>query len=278
MPDVSDWSLPGSQGHPLYGNTHLPVGEPRGILVICHGFKGYKDYGFLPRLADHAADAGLVVHRFNFSHSGVTPDFETFQHPELFEQDTWAKQVYDVGQVLKILTHPTGLPTVLFGHSRGGLTALLAAAHYPEQLVGVVTAASPASACSLDDDQRAMLRRAGRLASPSGRTGQTLYVGKAWLDEIEDHPERVDPVRAIEQINLPILLMHGRDDATVPVESAHRLHQANPDAQQVVLEDTNHVFNAPNPMPADSPPSPQTAQLFEHTTRFALTCCQAKPA
>jgi len=42
------WSIEGADGQPILGDTHLPEAPPRGVLVICHGFKGYKDYGFFP--------------------------------------------------------------------------------------------------------------------------------------------------------------------------------------------------------------------------------------
>ena len=42
-----------------------------------HGFKGFKDWGFFPHLADRLARAGLVAVSFNFSGSGVGPDGET---------------------------------------------------------------------------------------------------------------------------------------------------------------------------------------------------------
>lgn len=187
------WELPGSDGQPVLGNTHSPPPDVScvGHLVICHGFKGYMDYGFLPRLADTAARLGVTAHRFNFSHSGVTRDFDTFARPDLFENDTWNRQIFDLTQVIEQRCAGDELPVVLFGHSRGGVTALLAASRLADGRVArVVTAASPAEACRLEPEQRAMLRRAGRMASPSGRTGQLLHVGRDWLAEIEADPMR----------------------------------------------------------------------------------------
>ena len=66
------WTIPGSDGEPILGNVHVPDGEPRGVVIVSHGFKGYKDYGMFPRIAGTLArDAGVIVHRFNFSHAGM---------------------------------------------------------------------------------------------------------------------------------------------------------------------------------------------------------------
>ena len=99
MQTIPDWTLTGSDDQPIIGTTHRPEGAPRGTLIACHGFKGYKDYGFFPRLCRRAAEAGLIAHRFNFSHSGMTNRTETFEKPELFEKDTYSKQVADLQTV-----------------------------------------------------------------------------------------------------------------------------------------------------------------------------------
>ena len=78
--------MEGYDGGSIIGSAHLPEGRPRGVAVVAHGFKGYKDYGMFPRIAAALADRGLIAHRFNFSHSGMTNAIATFERPDLFEQ------------------------------------------------------------------------------------------------------------------------------------------------------------------------------------------------
>ena len=276
---AASWTIPGADGQPIYGNTHSPKGEPRGVLVICHGFKGYKDYGFFPHLAEEAARAGLVAHRFNFSHSGMTNNAATFERPELFERDTWGKQIHDITLVHEAvkagrLGAYRGQPVAWFGHSRGGVTVLLTAARLgnegPDRLVAT---ASPHSACFLDDDQKRLLRKQGWVASPSSRTGQELRVGVDWLTEIEANPEAFDPLLAIRHIEVPILLIHGETDSTVPVSSSQLLQRASGQrATLTIIPNAGHTFNAPNPLPlgqsGQSPP-PETRAMIDAAIRFA---------
>ncbi|MEM8783703.1 MAG: hypothetical protein AAGE65_12730 [Planctomycetota bacterium] len=274
----------------IFGTAHLPEGEPLGVLLIAHGFKGYKDYGFLPMLADRAAKAGFIAHRFNFSHSGVTRDFETFKRPDLFERDTWNKQQNDLLAVSvsakqgALADEPKGLPQVWFGHSRGGVTCLLATAPLlgepgnpgfkPLGLpAGVVTAGSPHVCCSLGDADRAALLEEGRLLSPSGRTGEDLYVGRAWLEEQLADPAAHDPYRAAGAYPGPRLILHGTADATVPVASAHAYADAVGGRGKLVLIDgASHVFDAPNPLPVDADPPAATETLIDETLAFAIEC------
>ena len=78
MPSTfSDWTLTNDRGLELLGNTHTPSTAPVACVVLLHGFLGYKDYGFLPVLADRLCARGILVHRFNFSCSGMTSSTDT---------------------------------------------------------------------------------------------------------------------------------------------------------------------------------------------------------
>ncbi|MEM8737166.1 MAG: alpha/beta fold hydrolase [Planctomycetota bacterium] len=275
MLHVDPWQIPGSDDQPILGYTHTPTAEratpprpSRGTLILCHGFKGYMDYGFLPRLAQHISGQGFTTLRFNFSHSGVTRDFQTFARPDLFERDTWNRQIEDLLRVLAYARQHHPGPAALFGHSRGGLTALLAAARASPAPAAVITAAAPADASRLTPEQRRQLLDGGRLPSPSGRTGQRLYVGRDWQAQIDQDPEAHDPLRAAEKLACPLLLLHGDDDETVPVADLHRYQAAQPRAQTRILPGSNHVFNAPNPLTPDAPLPPATESLFNHLSAF----------
>ncbi len=277
IPTSLAWSLDGADGLPLLGDTHLPPAGvlARGVVLLCHGFKGYKDYGFLPRLAQHLAHAGCIVHRFNFSHSGMTNNLATYERPELFERDTWGKQIIDLQQVVKAIGKGdllgADLPMAWIGHSRGGVTVLLTAARQaPAQRPAVVvTLACPDRACNLTDEQKRLLRKQGYIASPSSRTGQELRVGRRWLEEQEQHPEQFDPCAALEKLRCPVLVVHGEADETVPPAAAGRLAKAGGIHVELhLLADANHVFNAANPCPAGAPLPPATAALCERVTDF----------
>ncbi|MEO0474436.1 MAG: alpha/beta fold hydrolase [Planctomycetota bacterium] len=277
--EATEWTIPGSDGQPIYGNTHQPNQTPIGILICCHGFKGYKDYGFLPLICHQAAKQGLVSLRLNFSHSGMTNRIETFERPDLFEQDRWGRQIEDLQAVYTQSDLPPDLPRAVFGHSRGGVTSTLFARHQsPNPMACLITAAAPDYACKLDDLVKDQLRAEGRLLSPSGRTGQDLYVGLDWLEEVERDPALYDPVLAAAQIKCPMLILHGDQDETVPLDCAHNLHKAaTPNSELFVIPGANHVFNCPNPLDAQTPVeelTPQTRELIQRSVDFAVCCCE----
>jgi pimeloyl-ACP methyl ester carboxylesterase len=276
------WSIQGSEGEPIIGNAHLPEARPVGVALVAHGFKGYKDYGMFPRIAESLAGRGLVAHRFNFSHSGMTNAIETFERPDLFEKDTWNKQVFDLLAVLDAVDHGAlegrGLPCVLFGHSRGGVSSLLTAGRHADdlrlaRLAGVVTAAAPAACNPLTDQEADKLLDEGFLDSPSSRTGQALRLGKAFLTEQREDPEGHDLLAVAGRIICPVLVAHGEKDPTVPASCAEAIAATCRQATVRVVAGGDHVFNTPNPMPADAAPSPQLAELLDAVGDFAVGVC-----
>jgi alpha-beta hydrolase superfamily lysophospholipase len=276
---VETWTITGSHEAIIYGDTHFPDGPPVGVVLIAHGFKGYKDYGMFPRIAETMAAAGAIAHRFNFSHSGMTNSIETFERPDLFEADTWNKQVHDMSALVDAVEDGTlpgaGLPQVLFGHSRGGVTVLLSAGR-PGALnrppAGVVAASAPSTCLSLTAEEIDRLDRESFLESPSSRTGQTLRVGRVYLDEQRADPDGHDVLGAAAQIACPLLVIHGADDPTVPAAAAQQIVEAaGGSAQALLIAGGDHVFNTPNPM-GDAPASPQLQELLDATKAFCLGC------
>ncbi|MDY7108354.1 MAG: hypothetical protein SYC29_06925 [Planctomycetota bacterium] len=284
MSTIKSWSIPGAEGQPIIGDTHLPEGEAGGVMVIAHGLKGYKDYGMFPVLARDCAAAGLIAHRFNFSHSGMTNDIDTFARPDLFERDTWNGQVYDCRAVVEAIARGeldgAGLPYVLFGHSRGGVTVLLTAGRFADdasfpQPMGIVVAATPCWCNPLSEEEARGLLEKGYLESPSARTGQDLRIGRAFLQEQIDDPAGHDLPDLASRIHCATLIIHGSDDPTVPVACAEELRVALGErSNELIIEGGDHVFNTPNPMPEDATPGPQLQELLDATVHFAVSLCE----
>lgn len=261
-----DWSTPGAEGEPILISTEASV-EPeqaRAAVLLAHGFKGYKDYGFIPVVARRLVEAlPVVVHRFNFSHSGMTSDIASFARPGLFERDTWNKQVFDLDALMKASSEgdapltPAGLPIALLGHSRGGVSCLLCAGRRfrddrPPEPAAVVTMSSPDKALNLSPDAMALLQKQGYLVSPSSRTGQDLRIARAWLEEQEASPMDHDVLGLAGAIGCPVLAIHGSDDPTVDPQCARRIASACPHGQFALIERGDHVYKTPNPAPLDT--------------------------
>jgi len=265
----------GAAGETILVDTHRPPGPVSGVALIAHGFKGYKDYGMFPAIARTFAEAGMIAHRFNFSHSGMTNDIDTFARADLFERDTWNRQVEDLEALTRGIANGDlageGLPLVLFGHSRGGVAVLLAAGRGGLAIApaGVITAAAPSRCNSLEPDQVRRLLDQGWIESPSSRTGQALRVGRAFLQEQMEDPAGHDLLAVVARIECPLLVIHGGADPTVDPACAHLIAgAATAPAETLVIEGANHVFDTPNPMPDEAAPSAALRSMLNRITSW----------
>ena len=249
----------------LWCDVEEPVGGGRGTLLIAHGFKGYKDYGMFPRLAHVAAVAGWGAVRFNFAHSGMTRNHETFERPDLFALDTWNAQIRDlvclVSAVRKgvLTTVSSEAPILLLGHSRGGLASILAAGRGLE-VDGVISLAAPADPCRLSEKHRRQLEEGRGVEVRSDRTGQTLLIGPSFLHEIQSDRSGHDVPAMAGKMTVPLVVVHGLEDATVDVEEA-RILAASAEVTPVLIDGGNHVMNVVNPHDPSAPSSPQLAAV-----------------
>ena len=259
---TNDWVMKGSGGECMHGTTHSPDGEPKGVVLLAHGFKGYKDYGMFPWLAEQFAALGYRAHRFNFSHSGMLGSDGPFERPDLFKLATWNTQVEDL-RILYGSFAQDNLPTYLFGHSRGGVACLLAVGRGEFDVAGVMSLSAPSACNYLTTEAQETLLEVGCIESPSSRTDQMLHVGLPFLQEQRDDPASHDLLALAESIESPVLILHGEDDPTVDVSCAQEIAGAVKDATFVCVKGGNHVFNTPNPFPVDGTPSLQLKTVWD---------------
>ena len=241
------FELTSSENLPIRGNLDVPD-RPRALVVIVHGFKGFKDWGFFPWVAQRFLEHRLAVCRFNMSRSGIGDDPETFDRLDLFEGDTYSTQLADLRTAVAYAQQQVpDLPTFLFGHSRGGGIALLGARDVP-RLSGVAVW-SPISRCDRwDDATKREWRERGFLEQLNTRTKQMMRMSSAMLDDVEANRETLDIESAAAALTVPLLVVHGARDESVPVEEGRLLAASNPGSSLLVIERASHTFNAIHPL------------------------------
>jgi alpha-beta hydrolase superfamily lysophospholipase len=259
----------------LHGVADLPdlPGE-RPAVVICHGFKGFMEWGFFPHLASLLAARGFVAVRFNLSGAGMRPGNELVTDLAAFRENTYSRELADLLAVLSSLGETIAPGRVdrrrlgLFGHSRGGGNALLAAAApaWRERVRALVTWAAIAEVDRFTPEQKEDWRRAGELPVVNARTGQRLALGLGLLDEVEQRRAELDLLAAAAARGAPWLIVHGGEDESVPVAEAHRLaaHAGGP-KELLVLPGAHHTLGVRHPFAG---PTPQLIQALNATQRW----------
>jgi alpha-beta hydrolase superfamily lysophospholipase len=247
MSDVQRFTIESDEGLPIAGDFDAPD-NPRGLIVVVHGFKGFKDWGFFPWLAQHLCRHRFAVCRFNMSRSGIGDDPETFGRLDLFADDTYSIQLADLRAVVRHAQQEfPSLPTVLLGHSRGGGIALLGAQDVPH-LEGVVVWSPISTADRWDEGAKREWRERGSLDVLNQRTKQVMRMSRSILDDYEAHRERLDILAAASRLTVPLLVVHGGRDDSVPPEEGRLVASRAGDASLAIIERAGHTFNAIHPL------------------------------
>jgi dienelactone hydrolase len=262
-------------GHVLDGLIDLPE-EPgaRPAVVLCHGFKGFMEWGFFPSLAALLAERGYVAVRFNLSGTGMQPGDELVTDPGAFRRNTYSRELAELLAVLSATGESIAPGRVdrnriaLLGHSRGGGDALLAAARpeWRDRIRALVTWAAISDVDRFTPEQKEEWRRDGELPVANARTGQQLALGLELLADIEDHRAELDLRAAAEARRAPWLIVHGAADESVSAAEAHHLAEAATGVHELLLiPEGNHTFGARHPFAG---PTPQLIRALNATQRW----------
>ena len=93
-------------------------------IVVVHGFKGFKDWGFFPHVCQRLAGAGHTVVSFNVSHNGVGPDLLTFSELERFGRNTFSMELDEIRFVIDALVRRTETIAELVNQHRSRFRAI----------------------------------------------------------------------------------------------------------------------------------------------------------
>jgi len=253
---TTPFALSGADGGPLRGEVRTAAGgRDRPAVVVCHGFKGFKNWGFFPHLALRLARSGVTAITFNFSGSGVGPDGESFSEPERFSRSTPSGDLQDLatvwdalaaGALARGLAPPTKLG--VFGHSRGGAAAIIHAAGH-SNCGAIVTWAAISSYTRWGPRTLAKWRESGSLDIVNTRTGEVLPLRADYLEDLDRSGHLLDPATAAGRISAPWLLVQGSVDEAVPVRESKLLfgHARKDVARLEIVEAGSHTMGARHP-------------------------------
>ena len=260
------FELPGAGGERVRGDLRRPARGPgrAPVVLVLHGFKGFRRWGFFPWLGERIAGAGFASLVFDFSHNGTGAGGEAYPRGDLFRASSWRTHQEDLDAVIAAVRAGT-LPgassldpgrIALLGHSLGGGLAVIRAAADPD--LRCVAALAPVNrADRFSPREKETWRAKGELPIVNTRTGEVLPLGVGFLEDAEARAAELDAVAAAARLSCPLLVVHGEEDTSVPpaegrslVESAIAAGRA---ARYSPIAGTQHTFDAVHPFDGPTP-------------------------
>jgi pimeloyl-ACP methyl ester carboxylesterase len=226
------------------------------IVIFCHGYKGFKDWGAWNLMAESVANAGFCFVKFNFSHNGGTMENPIdFPDLEAFGNNNYTKELDDLNDVMDWVEnnfdnnlYVNTDQICLVGHSRGGGIAILKASE-DKRITKLVTLASISDfgrrTATIGDLKE--WKEEGVKYVLNGRTKQQMPHYYQFYEDFKANEERLHIESAIKRIEIPMLITHGDEDTSVAIHEAKELHQWNPNSQLRIIKGADHVFNTQHP-------------------------------
>lgn len=235
---------------------HDPDRPVLGRVVVCHGFKGFRRWGFFPWLGERLAEAGWASAVLDFSMNGIGDDPVEFDRLDLFARNTYSRELDDLDQVLGFVRDldPEPVDVGLLGHSRAAVDVVVRAAE-DDSIGAVVTWNGVGRALRFTDRQLREWERDGRLEFTNARTGQRMAMH---FDFVEDaRSPRFDVAAAARRMRAPHLVLHAADDMAVPFEESDELVAGRDDpdrCRRVRIPAGGHTFGAVHPFTGPTRP------------------------
>ncbi|WP_158846679.1 alpha/beta hydrolase family protein [Algibacter sp. L1A34] len=226
------------------------------IIIFCHGYKGFKDWGAWNLMANAFAEAGFCFIKFNFSHNGGTME-QPIDFPDLeaFGNNNYTIELDDLESVINWTNENETIKSIgrlnainLIGHSRGGGIVAIKAEEDPR----IKTVISLAGVCDLGKRTATIgdlddWKNTGVKYVLNGRTKQQMPHFYQFYEDFIKNEERLTIKRAVSNLKIPHLIIHGNNDTSVLIDEAEHLHKWNPKSELEIIKNANHVFNTKHP-------------------------------
>jgi pimeloyl-ACP methyl ester carboxylesterase len=258
----------------LYYNSST---KPKPIVIFCHGYKGFKDWGAWHLVAKKFAENGFFFLKFNFSHNGSTIE-EPIDFPDLesFAENNFSKELEDLDRVLDYIVSINDCENILLkenisliGHSRGSGIVLIKA----EEDNRIKKVISWAGVCDFkarfQEGTEAFLqwKKTGKTYVENVRTKQKMPHNWQFYKDFKNNEERLTIKRAVVNLKIPQLIIHGDEDPTVQLKEAKALHNWNSNSKLEVIKGGDHVFGAMHPWDKETLPK-NLENVVEKTISF----------
>lgn len=252
-----------SGGARIHLRSWTPEGDPRAVIVICHGVNSHG--GQYLWTAQQLVDRGFAVFALDLRGRGKSSG-------ERFYVDDVAEYVADLSGTITIAKarHP-GLPVYLLGHSAGGVVSCTYTLDHQDEIDGLICESfafqvpAPGFVLSAIKGISHIAPRLGVLTlhmkdfSRDPAAVAALEADPLTKDETQPAATVAALVRAderlhdsFEQITLPVLIMHGTADRATVCQGSQYFHEHAGSADKTLKLYEGHAHDLLNDLGKES--------------------------
>jgi len=248
----------------IFDVFYAKKGIAKPLVLFCHGYKGFKDWGAWDLVANKFMQANCFFVKFNFSHNGGTME-QPIDFPDLeaFAENNYSKELKDLGDMIDHILSSEDYKNeidvnniTLIGHSRGGGIVTIKASE-DKRITKLITWAG---VCDFGkrmgtNEERDIWKHDGVKYVMNGRTKQQMPHNYQFFEDFKSNEERFHIEKATKRIHIPHLIIQGTKDPAVSFSEAEALHIWNPKSELFPIPESDHIFGAKHPWKEDILPA-----------------------
>ena len=235
---------------------YKPNNIQKPIVIFCHGYKGFKNWGAWDMMAKKMAKKDIFFLKFNFSHNGGTignpidfPDLESFGN------NNYSIELNDLEDIINWISNNNKYKDeidlhniTLIGHSRGGGIVTIKASEN-DKISKVISwnGVSDYDSRFVKGEELVKWKSTGVRYVTNSRTKQQMPHFYQFFENFELNKERLSIKKAVERLQIPYLIITGEKDTAVKPFEGENMHQWNSKSQLVCIEGMNHTLGAKHP-------------------------------
>jgi uncharacterized protein len=237
-------------------------GAAKPVLIVSHGFRGHKTWGFWPDVTNRFAEQGFYTISYDFSRISARND--ALGEHVVAEASTVSTELLDLETIVAELLQGV-LPLskeadverlFLLGHSRSGGSSIIFASEHDE--VKAVAVWNGGGAPSL----------------PPREPNQPLsLLEQALIDDAQSNVQRFDITEKFGQLQIPVLLVQGAKDNEKLLAQNQLLQDTAPHQHFVSIAGGDHFFGAVDPYEGTTK---QLNEAVEDTIQFFKSVYKTK--
>lgn len=221
-----------SKGLLLSGSLELPANStPQAYAIFSHCFTCNKNLINVKFISESLSEIGIATLRFDFTGLGESEGD--------FSKTDIGSNIDDLIHAARFLEENYEAPKLLVGHSLGGAASILGAS----EILSVKAVTVIGSPASLDHIRRVFTEKMDEIMTAGSAmvnvAGREMEIGKSLVEDLDKYSIK----RALNNLRLPILIMHSPEDEMVSIDNATNIFMsAHHPKSFVALDGINHLI------------------------------------